>query len=264
VGTNLVSKGDLLTYDGNSYSRLPVGTEGQRLVVRPSAPNGIDWEDETLTPGTLPEWANRLVVTYLNTDPQWYWKNVYQAPTLVSGDGTPGTNYMNGVTPGALGATSCRVVQFTIQTTITVRAVRAFPILSGNAGEYQVGIYDAVTKDSLWRCTSWPAMTQYTWLKTTQNCPFTLNPGTYWFAVSSNGQTDDTFYFRAPLIRYNSFTAAGETVSPNVGLVLTLGFPTYGQITVVGGVLPDNLGTISARGWSATNIWGVFLDSDDS
>lgn len=233
-------------------------------MARPASPNGVNWEDDSVAPGIVPAWADRLVVTYLNGDPEWYWKNVYQAPTKVATDGTPGTNYMGGVTPAALGLTSCRLVQFVVTAAITVRAVRALPIVSGTAGAYQVGIYDASSKEALWRCTSFPAMTANEWLKITQNLPVTLNPGTYWFAVTSNGRNEDTSYFRAPLIRYNSFTASGESVSPNVGLVLTLGLPVYGNVTVSGGVLPDVLDTVGPRGWSATNIWGVFLDSDDS
>jgi hypothetical protein len=261
---NLTAKGDLVTSDGSALARLPVGTDGQRLVARSSTPLGIQWEDESLTPGVLPAWADRLIVAMHNTDPAWYWKYVYQAPTQIGGDGVPGVNYMNGASPNDIGALNARIVMFKVQTTITVRAVRVFPINSGVAGLYQIGIYDYVSSNAVWRCTSFPALTVNTWAKITQDLPITLNPGTYWFAVSSNGSTSATTYFRAPLVRYNSFTATGETVSPNQALVLTLGFPTYGLISLTGGVLPANLGTISAKNWAATNIWTAFLDADGS
>lgn len=45
---SLTAKGDLLTFDGTSLARLPVGTNGQALTARSTAPNGIDWE----TPAT--------------------------------------------------------------------------------------------------------------------------------------------------------------------------------------------------------------------
>jgi hypothetical protein len=258
----LTTKGDLVSFDGEDLARLPVGSDGQRLVARASAPLGIAWEDGPVPEGDVPYWASRLIVTFLNGDPGWYWRNVYQAPTLASGDGTPGVNYLNGATPNGIGALNARVVKFVVAKEITVAAVRAFPVLNGVAGEYQIGIYDAVTGNAVWRCTSFPAMVAGTWLKITQNLPVTLQPGVYWFAVASNNRTTDSFYFRAPLVRYNSFAAAGETVAPNVALALSLGLPTYGLISCVGGNLPENMGTIGAKNWAATNIWGVFLDSD--
>ena len=39
----LTTKGDVLTHDGTSENRLPVGTTGQVLVVDPATANGVTW-----------------------------------------------------------------------------------------------------------------------------------------------------------------------------------------------------------------------------
>jgi hypothetical protein len=41
--TGFTSKGDLLTYDGSSYSRLPRGSDGQVLQSSASAALGLEW-----------------------------------------------------------------------------------------------------------------------------------------------------------------------------------------------------------------------------
>lgn len=43
--TGLTTKGDLLVYDGTSYSVLPAGTDGYTLISSASAAVGLEWVD---------------------------------------------------------------------------------------------------------------------------------------------------------------------------------------------------------------------------
>ena len=248
----LTAKGDLGTFDGTIMARLPLGTDGQRLVARSGSPVGINWEDEVLSAGAIPAWAGRLQATFANGDPVLYWKKAQQDTNL------------DGASPSSMVAPQARLVQFVVPVAITVAAVRGFAVVgAGQIGEFQVGIYDVGTKNAIWRCTSFPALTANAWIKITQNCPFTLNPGTYWWAITGNNNVDTNKYFKAPVLQYNSYTVSGETVTPNVSNLLGLGYPVYGlSNAATAGVLPANLGTIIAKDWSATNIWGLFLDAD--
>lgn len=45
----LTTKGDLLTHDGTTNTRLPVGVDGQLLVADSSQPTGLSWQTITIT-----------------------------------------------------------------------------------------------------------------------------------------------------------------------------------------------------------------------
>ena len=68
----VTTKGDLYTYDGSAVARQAVGTEGQVLVSRAAAPNGLAWEapaTPTLPVGTVIWSASPTVPTqYLEAD----------------------------------------------------------------------------------------------------------------------------------------------------------------------------------------------------
>jgi hypothetical protein len=252
----LTAKGDLLTSDGSALARLPVGSNSQLLVARPAAPLGIAWED-TPTTNTGDTWEGFFQVTFGNGDPNLYWRKTY---------GYENGNSIDGATPFGIGAANVRVVQFTVPKAITVVRLRAFPLVSAAAGEYQVGIYRASDKTVVWKLAGLPAMTASTWLEIIPVAPFTLAPGTYWWAISTNGKVDDTKYFKSPALVYNNIYTGGvdATVTPSSTYTyLGIGYPVYGLTATVAndGVLPDTLGTIAAKNWSATNIWAMFLDS---
>ena len=59
----LTALGDLVTFDGANLARLPVGTDGQLLTSRSTAPLGIDWETPASPiPPTTPSFLTGRVV----------------------------------------------------------------------------------------------------------------------------------------------------------------------------------------------------------
>jgi hypothetical protein len=252
----LTAKGDLLTSDGSALARLPVGANGQILLSRPAAPLGIAWEDNP-SANSGETWEGFFQAAFGNGDPNLYWEKTY---------GYQNGTALDGATPYGIGIGNVRLVQFTVPKSITVARVRAFPLVSGAAGEFQVGIYRTIDKTVVWKLAGLPAMTANTWLEIIPTAPFTLTAGTYWWAISSNGKVDDTKYFKSPALVYNNtYTGSGDAVvaPSSTRQYLGIGYPVYGLAATVAadGVLPEVLGTISAKNWSATNIWSMFLDS---
>lgn len=57
----LTTKGDIITYDGSNYVRLPRGSDGQVLTSRGTASAGLVWEDAAeggTSNGALRYWLN--------------------------------------------------------------------------------------------------------------------------------------------------------------------------------------------------------------